>query len=237
MSKKIISEVAILRPLALFLVVLHHCFAPYSGFWSQIINMDGNDCYWWFGKFVTYFHVELFIFISGYIFAYQNIDLGRRSNFIDFFLSKLKRLYLPCLIFSVVYYFCFYNQGGFDLSNFLLRVTSGCGHLWFLPVLLWCFVVGWIIDHYQYNKFYIFCLLSFCFILPIPYLPMGINVAFHYVFYFYLGYLFWIYQEKFLEYAKFKYISILLVGYLFLVVFNEYVNGFIVNKYILFGVQ
>ena len=83
MSKQIIPEVAILRPLALFLVMLGHCLAPFAGFWDKIPSEGGQNIslYWWLGQFIVKFHVELFIFISGYIFAYQSIDLARVSKF------------------------------------------------------------------------------------------------------------------------------------------------------------
>lgn len=239
MSKQIIPEVAILRPLALFLVMLGHCLAPFAGFWDKIPSEGGQNIslYWWLGQFIVKFHVELFIFISGYIFAYQSIDLARVSKFKDFVLSKLKRLYLPCLIFGVAYYFCFYNQGGFDLSTFLLKVTSGCGHLWFLPVLFWCFVVGWFLNKYKVNHFISLGILAFISILPIPFMPLGMSNALHYLFYFYLGYVGWVYRSVVLKYIKGSYILGTLILYLFLVVFYQYIDSFIANKYLLFGTR
>lgn len=44
MSKQIIPEVAILRPLALFLVMLGHCLAPFAGFWDKIPSEGGAKC-------------------------------------------------------------------------------------------------------------------------------------------------------------------------------------------------
>ena len=41
MSKQIIPEVAILRPLALFLVMLGHCIALFAGFWDKIPSEGG----------------------------------------------------------------------------------------------------------------------------------------------------------------------------------------------------
>jgi hypothetical protein len=189
------------------------------------------------GQFIVRFHVELFIFISGYIFAYQCIDLGKVSKFKDFILSKIKRLYLPCLIFGVAYYFCFYNQGGFDLSTFLLKVIGGCGHLWFLPVLFWCFVVGWFLNKYKVNHFVSLGILAFISILPIPFMPLGMSNALHYLFYFYLGYVGWIYRGVVLKYIKGSYILGTLILYLFLVVFYQYIDSFIANKYLLFGTR
>ena len=189
------------------------------------------------GQFIVKFHVELFIFISGYIFAYQSIDLARVSKFKDFVLSKLKRLYLPGLIFGVAYYFCFYNQGGFDLSMFLLKVTGGCGHLWFLPVLFWCFVVGWFLNKYKVNHFISLGILAFITILPIPFMPLGMSNAVYYLFYFYLGYVGWVYRCVVLKYMKGSYIVCSLILYLFLVVFYQYIDSFIANKYLLLGTK
>ena len=49
MSKQIIPEVAILRPLALFLVMLGHCLAPFAGFWDKIPSEGGGKIYFYIG--------------------------------------------------------------------------------------------------------------------------------------------------------------------------------------------
>ncbi len=238
MSKKIISEVAILRPIIIILLVLMHSFSPYVGSWEPIFENDGSliwTLYRLLVKLISGFRIEAIVFIAGYIFAYQMIDLGKNLTLKDFFISKLKRLYLPCLFFSVIYYFCFYNQETFDISNFLLKVTSGCGHLWFLPVLFWCFIVGWIVNHFNFNRLFLFCFFSLLSVSPIPFIPFGISLSFHFIFYFYLGYFLWIYRDRILEIFKGAYILFLFLIYLFLVVFNECAdNIFHVSKYILY---
>ena len=52
MSKQIIPEVAILRPLALFLVMLGHSLAPFAGFWDEIPS-GGGKIYLYIGGWVN----------------------------------------------------------------------------------------------------------------------------------------------------------------------------------------
>jgi hypothetical protein len=239
MSKQIISEVAILRPIIILLLVLMHSFAPYVGAWESIFENDGSliwPLYRLLVKLISGFRIEAIVFIAGYIFAYQTIDLGRTSKFKDFILSKLKRLYLPCLFFGIIYYFCFYNQGSFDISNFILKVTSGCGHLWFLPVLFWCFIIGWFLNNYRINHFIALGVLAFISILPIPFIPLGISRSIHFYFYFYFGYLLWIYRNEIMKYAKVRYIFGLLLLYISSVICSEYfITDIFMSKYVLFA--
>lgn len=53
MSKQIIPEVAILRLVALFLVMLGHSLSPFAGFWDKIPFFLGRQkipLYWWLGQ-------------------------------------------------------------------------------------------------------------------------------------------------------------------------------------------
>lgn len=52
MSKQIIPEVAILRPVALFLVMLRHSLSPFARFWDKIPFFLGQNIplYCWLGQ-------------------------------------------------------------------------------------------------------------------------------------------------------------------------------------------
>lgn len=63
--------------------------------------------------------------------------------------KKAERLILPSVVFSLVYWQLF-NGDITDLvggGKIVISVLSGVGHLWYLPVLFWCFVSLWIVEN------------------------------------------------------------------------------------------
>ena len=179
-------------------------------------------------RLIQGFRIETIALIAGYVYAYQFLDLNRKSDFRSFCIKKLKRLYLPCLFFGVIYYFMFYNEGSFDVVNFIYRVTNGAGHLWFLPMLCWCFIVMWIITKYNPNKVYTFILLSLLSMLPIPIsLPLGLTRACHFIFYFYAGYQLWTYKEIiYQKIGRLKFIALFVVIYVLLVLLTGFISDY-----------
>lgn len=178
-------DAAILRPLAIVLLVLYHSFAPYCGGWNQIEGMPQIEAYWWIGRTTYFCMLELFVFISGYVFALSN----EKKNYTlkALMLSKGKRLIIPGLFFSILYFIMFRDLSSFSLKS-ILDFFSGVGHLWFLPMLFWVFVFNYILMKAKIGstKKYIICgLLIMLSILPIPF---GIAPALYYLCFFYSGY-------------------------------------------------
>ena len=90
--------------------------------------------------------LETFVFISGYLFGFQVQKNGIGIIcFKNTILKKAKRLLLPCFFFGVIYYTVFY-----DLSKPVYEISysimCGTGHLWFLPMLFWCFTEIYLIE-------------------------------------------------------------------------------------------
>lgn len=83
--------------------------------------------YKWIARTAFAFTLEAFVFISGFLFAFQKIILGKSEGII---INKLQRLILPSIIFSIPYFFIFYEYKG--IGNFLYSVVNGCGHMWHL---------------------------------------------------------------------------------------------------------
>lgn len=77
----------------------------------------------------------------------------------------------------------------------MLSLIEGVGHLWFLPMLFWCFVAGYPLMKFKMNDtvvlFGLLCLSVISWIVPLP-LRMGSSS--YYLFFFYLG--FFIYKRK-----------------------------------------
>ena len=224
-KKKLLYEVSIIRPIVIFLLVVMRSFTMYSGGWKKPEGIDDVSIYYWFVKFITGFRIETIALVSGYVFAYQSVELHRKYDFLPFALKKFKRLIIPGFVFSLLYYFIFrFDANSFGTLKWFFDLTSGFGHLWFLPMLFWCFILIWIIDKYHLSSKLLFLVLALCSIIYIPKLPFGISRMFHFAFYCYLGYLLFINKQTLLKrFLCFKYIVLLWSFYIALVIILNYV--------------
>lgn len=103
----------------------------------------------------------------------------------------MKRLFLPSIIFSLFYALLFYNKY-FKYSVFIYDIMSGLGHMWYLPMLFWCFIAGYFLLRWNKisEKVKIVLLLLLTAISVIS-LPFRISNACYYLFFFYLGTVMW----------------------------------------------
>ena len=196
-QKKLLYEVSIIRPLVIFLLVFLHAFAPVTGAWESPEGVSIVPAYVWLCEFIRGFRIETIALVAGYVFAFQSLDLGRQYAFGGFAWKKFKRLILPCIVFSLIYYFLFYfDKTTFAVVPFLLSILSGSGHLWFLPMLFWCFIAIWTIDRYKLSSWWLLTLLALVSLLPIPYIPFGLQRLPHFLFYCYFGYTLYEHREQ-----------------------------------------
>lgn len=184
-SKILLNDVVIIRPLAIFLLIVWHSFIIYTGGWREPIGYEYVESYWWIAKVSYAFMLELFVFISGYVFEYS---LQRKnSTFKGVVISKLKRLILPSVLFSVVYYIMFYNTSEFTVGDFIYEIIDGCGHMWFLPMLFWTTIIGYLFHVSKFSRISLFLLAIIMPSLSLIPLPLRISSAFYYLLFFYFG--------------------------------------------------
>ncbi|MEG2599838.1 MAG: acyltransferase family protein, partial [Muribaculaceae bacterium] len=182
-SKKLLPEVSIVRPILIICIVIGHCFAPYSGAWDLPKNINGETLYSWINPLFISFQLQAFVFISGYLYSYQK----KTSSNIQFIYKKFKRLIIPAIFFGIIYYLLFrFERDYFNISNAIIQILSGIGHLWFLPMLFWCFFIIRFLDKIIISNIIKLALLFPLTIIPVP-IPFGIGVSLHYVFFFYCG--------------------------------------------------
>ena len=194
--KKLLYEVSIIRPIVIGLLVLLHAF---TNFYNSGFNISSSavGCYRWFSYIISGFRIETIALIAGYVFAFQSLDLGKRYSFGPFLVKKFKRLIIPMLFFGMLYYFLIlFDRDTFTFSDFFMQLFTGCGHLWFLPMLFWCFIAIWIIDHYKLSSWITLLLLAaFTFIHPSS-LPFGFARLPYFLFFVYGGYFLWIHHDQ-----------------------------------------
>lgn len=134
-----LHEISIMRVILILLIVLGHVFAVYgtSQSWPLPYGWDANRLYSWVNPIVISFALQTFVFISGYLFAYQHHN--KKITFLSTLKSKLHRLYLPTIFWGILYSYLILNTSPFSFNGFA-DILTGVGHLWFLPMLFWCFL-------------------------------------------------------------------------------------------------
>ena len=176
-------------PIRLFLIVtlvFYHAFAIHSGAWESINSNQEIPIYAILDKLSYACLLETFVFISGYILG-NKVSKKHILSAQNVFLKKAKRLIIPSILFSFLYILLLGDDTQ-PLLKILYRIINGAGHMWFLPMLYWCFVEIYILEKInidiKYKVFLLFLLMPFS-ILSIPF---RLGSSLYYLFFFYLGY-------------------------------------------------
>ncbi len=232
-NKHLLTNVAIIRPFLVVLLVFYHAFAIYGSAWNPIPGFLEIKTYWWLDKLSYAFMLETFVFVSGYVFGYQvrtkgEIKLEARS----LFFGKLKRLIMPCMVFSFLYILLLGNIKQ-PITKTLYDLVNGYGHMWFLPMLFWCFVGVWIIEKLKLRIGHIIAVLIICSIFSFVPLPLQMGSALYFMFFFYMGYFLQRNDIKLKRFYKPIYAATLFISFAIafpsLTLFRESVKNVIVN--------
>lgn len=188
-SKALLTDIAIMRPILILSIVIGHAFAifTYSKAWPLPNGCTQIDMLRWVNPVFISVALQAFVFVSGYLFAYKNNNASR-IDILPFVFNKFKRIYLPSIIFSVIYIAIF----GRENSNIwcqVYNVVNGAGHLWFLPMLFWCYTFGAIIYKYIKQPTWIILGLLLCLSVASIFVPnvLRISDAMHYFLYYAFG--------------------------------------------------
>lgn len=153
-GKKYLEDIVLLRLLLIFLLIWNHAFAPYSGHWSPISNMENITAYKWLVLIVYPMRIQALIFISGYLLGYTSLRKTDCLHFKNCVIKKIKRLILPSIIFSILYCIIFYDINH-PINEIAYSIINGAGHMWFLPMLFWCFVGVYIAEKLKIKPIYV----------------------------------------------------------------------------------
>lgn len=189
-QKQLLTNVAIIRPILIVLLVFYHAFAPYSGAWAPIEGFPEIRTYWWLDKLSFAFMLEMFVFISGYVFGYQvRIKGESKLDTKKLLWGKFKRLIIPSMVFSLLYILLLK-----DITQPLYRtiydVINGVAHMWFLPMLFWCFVGVWIIEKLHLRSRLVLPILFLSSLFSFVPIPLQLGHTMYYMLFFYIGYIF-----------------------------------------------
>lgn len=181
--KERLYEMDLCRVYATISIVVTHSFAPYSGAWP--IPVESVYAYKCIGIFAVVFTLCLFVFISGYVYSYQE-SVKPHIDKRWLIWKKFKRLIIPCLFWGGLYVLLF----GEEITSLkgIFAYFSGVGHLWFLPMLFWVFMFFLSIQSKKQGKKLLIPLFLVSIITP-NIMSLGVLSALYYLVWFYLGYL------------------------------------------------
>lgn len=227
----LLSNVIIIRNILIILLVFYHAFAIYSGAWPAIDGFSEVKVYWWLDKLSCAFMLEMFVFVSGYVFGYQVRTKGEcKLEAKSFFWSKFKRLMIPSMFFSLLYIMLLKDIHQ-PVAKTFYDVVNGVGHMWFLPMLFWCFIAVWFIEKLHLKPQLVLPLLLICSVYPFVKLPLQITHSLCYMFFFYVGYILQRTDKNLNQYYTWHCVLILTLSFfiLFLVLtlFRENINSII----------
>lgn len=179
------TKIINLRVIAILIVVLGHSIILYDPdwtSWSRYICNYHSPFLIGLKKIINSFQMELFFSISGFCLYYS---FNRLPKFINFGLAKFKRLIVPFIIIGLFWMiplrllasYAPYEEHNLSdiIKSFLL--CNDCGHLWFLPVLFYIFIIFYVlIKSSKYCLVYIPIVAIILFYLY-PYIPNYFRIA------------------------------------------------------------
>lgn len=101
---KRLNEITIIRPIVVLLCVVMHSFTIYNGAWPLPHTIHYVEAYAWIQRVTYSFMLETFVFISGYVFAFQIYESGKRITLKDIIRKKQKDLLFPLSSFLFLIY-------------------------------------------------------------------------------------------------------------------------------------
>ncbi len=185
---KNLVEVSFIRPILIVLLVVYHAFIIYQGGWTQPLGFQENTTYWWIAETSYSFMLEMFVFISGYVWAFQVFERKKSQSFKQLIGAKFKRLIIPSILFSIIYVFLLGTKETLSVAQLIYALICGYGHMWFLPMLFWCFIGVYVIEKIHIKEEYKLLLLLLCSIVSFLPLPLRLSSAMYYIFFFYAGF-------------------------------------------------
>lgn len=188
-------DIAILRLLCIVVVVYFHAYGMmYANHFSDNTRHIYDKMYGEFNQvYLINIAMPMFIFISGFLFGGQLMRKGS-INLKNIIRGKVERLLVPYFVFSFIFML---TQNALSWQAIYQLDFS---HLWFLPMLFWCFVITYFLYPLILSNNHIVPLLVFSVLFGISLLGkfvppfLGIQFVNSWLCWFVLG--FWFYKHE-----------------------------------------
>jgi fucose 4-O-acetylase-like acetyltransferase len=192
-------DIQILRAIAILSIVFGHSLAIHTSAWSFIYKIQPFIPFKIIGFLFSSYFLWLFVIMSGFLYASQTEK--KIVNFKYFVINKFKRLLIPYFVWGVIYFLIFNNISNYSILELMLQLSKGIGHLWFLLMLFWVFVLAFFITKLKLPLSSDIIAISLLFLMGILMLSNNWNIlqlsnSFKYLFGFYFGIILFKNQSK-----------------------------------------
>lgn len=140
-KKEFFSDIAVLRSLSVVAVVFFHTYGMmYAKDHFPDTQLVYHSIYYFVNQCVLMnIAMPVFIFISGFLF-YRQLSSGRYRSFREVFQKKTLHILVPYFVFGLV------MMATTDNFHPLKLLNGNYWHLWFLPMIYWCFILSFTIN-------------------------------------------------------------------------------------------
>lgn len=161
MTKRI-KEIDFLYTLGTVLVVFGH---SHSSDWTRIAGTPYESVI----NFIYTFHMPLFFFVAGFLFL--NSGKLQRVGYWNWIGDKALKIFVPYVFLTIIFLIPkmhmdigVWFDAGYVVKAFLQPRNNVWGHLWFLPVLFFCFAVFGVIRYLlkENNKILFYSIVTIC---------------------------------------------------------------------------
>lgn len=192
-----LNEIEYLRPILFVQLFFVHAFTIYTvTSWEIPAGIGAVDLYDWIARISYSCMLELFTFISGYVFYF--VSNKKEITFNGLVLSKFRRLIIPSIIFSMLYYWLLMKHERFSFQ-LIYEIICGKGHLWYLNMLFGCFLLSYFIKDVKKSFWFLCGALIVSVFSRCPNIFRISQIA-YYFFFFYLGVNICRYRELIVKY-------------------------------------
>lgn len=194
-SRTYFLDISILRILSIVIVVFFHAYGMMYADHFPSSKEIYYSCYYIINQCIFInIGMPVFVFISGYLFQHQLIN-NKYTSFTSLLKRKFVRVIIPYFVFGII---MMVSTGYFHPTELL---SGEYWHLWFLPMIFWCFVISFWINKAIQKKYHVYIILIIITFLlslinlQIPHI-LGIYPISIWYCWFLLGTVCYIYQSK-----------------------------------------
>lgn len=240
-----INYITFLQSFAVTLVIISHCMPKANvgdiyPTWASILSSLSSS-----------FHMPLFFVLSGFLLMNSFYKQSKSVElFKDFFITKIKRLIVPYFAIGTLAYLLkifIFNKFAYRpaeagiipyLKSMLIPWSNPNLYLWFLPTLFFILLIGYVVlskSNYKNINPALYLVPFFIISILSKYTHIGlfnISAILYYLFFFFLGILFFTIKDKLSEYLSNSGI-ILIILLLFLEYFTLPIFNFSLFNYLL----
>lgn len=199
-----VLELDIMKFYGILLVILGHVAMTYAPS-SQITPCVPSDFMVALKQFIYTFHMPMFVFVSGAVFAYQIEIKKREQALLPLAINKFKRLMIPFFVFGLLWVYPtmlllgLRDPYSYLINGFVLAIDPR--HLWYVMMLFEVFIIFYlllrVIDNMKFPKYSLAIVALIVYLLPWgkDFIFLQLASTKEYLLWFSLGYLFLLYKQ------------------------------------------